>query len=85
MPKDDACLIDSSIAFARSSSSLEISLASFLERAIASATSSSSLTGVLLTSFSNLGDELLGILGEVEIGGGGRTNKCCAAASNGGA
>lgn len=77
IPKDEACLIDSSIAFARSSSSLEIlpwrSCDSFSERAIASASCfSSSSMGGHLSSLSSLGDELVGIRGGVGMRGGGR-------------
>ena len=61
------CLIDSSIALARSSSSLETftecSFDSFSERAITNARFlSSSSTGACSTPFSILGDELVGIL-----------------------
>lgn len=88
MAKGDAYLIDSSIAFARSSCSLETlpqcSFASCLERAITNARSlSSSLPGVCLMSFSGLGGELVGIRGGEEKRGGGWTKKGGAAVSNG--
>jgi len=77
----EACLIDSSIAFANSSSSCETfperSFDSFSERAIASASaSSSSSTGACLTSSWNLGGEPAGYRGRDGMGGGGGgTNK----------
>jgi len=87
MPKYDACLNDSSIAFARSSSSLETftecSIDSLSERASTRASSSSSLTGVFLVSSSNLGGGPVGIRGGDEARGGGWANKGGATVSYG--
>lgn len=66
IPKDDACFIDSSIALARSSSSLETltecSFDSFSDRAIARArASSSSRADVCSALFPDLVGEPVGI------------------------
>lgn len=90
IPKFDACLIDSRMAFARSSSSSfetfpDCSFDSFserTERASASAISFSSLSA-RLRSFSNLGGELVGRWGGDEVRGGGGTKKGGATVSNG--
>jgi len=85
--KYDACLIDSLIALAKSSCSLETfpecSFDSFSERAIASASASSSLTGACLTSLSYLGGELVGIRGGDAMRCGGSPDKGGGTGSNG--
>lgn len=88
IPKYDTCLIDSSIALASSSSSLdtfpECSFNSFSERASASASCfSSSSIGATLVSSSNLGGGLVGRRGGDETRGGGGANKGGAAVSYG--
>ena len=88
MEEYDECLNDSSIAFARSSSSLETfpecSFDSFSERASARASSSSkSSTGAFLGSSSNLGGGTDGKWGGDETRGGGGTNTGGAGASYG--
>ena len=88
IPKDCASLIDSLIAFAKSSSSLETfpecSFDSLSEMAIASAScSASSSAGARLTSFSNPGGELVGNRGGDGRRGGGGTKKGGGTVSNG--
>ena len=85
---DDSCLNDSSIAFARSSSSLdtfpECSFDSSSDMASTRASSSSSSsTGAFLVSSSNLGGGPVGIRGGDEKRGGGGPNEGGAAVSYG--
>jgi hypothetical protein len=89
IPKFDACLIDSSIALAKSSSSsleafLDCSFDSFSERASAIAiASSSSSTGACFTSVWGLGGEAAGPRGGDENCGGGGAYEGGGAVSNG--